>query len=121
MKGEYQTDRNWADQYMAEVQELLLPVVQQRTTIVLKIADFRRDTKQASDLITGVCGPSAFAVRLRRPGNFWNRSFNSPTHWGLQFTIRSMRDSGVETELAKFQQGFGDLFFYGHVEKGSAK
>ena len=116
MKGEYQTDRTWGDRHMPEVQALLLPVVQQRTTFVLKPADFRLDTKQASDLITGVFGPKAFAVRLRRPGVFWGRSFNSPTHWGLQFTVRSLRDTGVETELSKLKKGFGDLFFYGHVE-----
>jgi hypothetical protein len=116
MKGEYQTDRAWTEQHMAEVQALLLPVVQRLTTVVLKPTDFRLDTKQASDLITGVYGPKTFAVRCRRSGVFWGRSFNSPTHWGLQFTVRSRRDTGTETELSKFKKGFGDLYFYGHVE-----
>jgi hypothetical protein len=116
MKGEYKTDREFADQHMAEVMALFLPVVQSRTTIILKPTDFRLDTKQASDLITGTVGPTAFAVRLRDRGYFWGRNFNSPTHYGLQFTVRSARDNGVETELSKFMKGFGDLFFYGHVE-----
>ena len=118
MKGEnrYQTDREWAERHMAEVQTLLLPVVQQRTMFVLKAADFHLDTKQASDLITGIIGPKTFAVRLRRAGVFWGRNFYSPTHWGLQFTIRTKLDSGTETELSKLKKGFGDLYFYGHVE-----
>jgi hypothetical protein len=116
MRGEYQTDREWADIYLPEIQRILEDVMRQHMRIIIKPSDFRVDTKQATDLISGVIGPKAFAARVRRPGVFWGRSFNSPTHWGLQFTVRSHRESGAETELAKFRQGFGDWFLYGHVE-----
>jgi hypothetical protein len=118
MRGEYQTDRAWSDRYLPEIQRILEDVVRQRMKIVIRPSDFKIDTTQATDLVCGAIGPIAFAARLRRRGVFWGRSFNSPTHWGLQFTVRSARDSGAETELAKFRKGFGDLFLYGHVEGG---
>lgn len=116
MKGEYQTDRAWTDQFLPEIQQILVPVARARIPIVVQVANFKLDTKQATDLVTGTVGPLTFAARLRRPGVFWGRSFNSPTHWGLQFTVRSQRDTGTQTELAKIRSGFADLFLYGHVE-----
>jgi len=117
MKGEYSTDREWADRHLPEMQRILEDVVRQRIKIIIRPTDFVVDTTQATDLISGAIGPVAFAARLRRPGVFWGRSFNSPTHWGLQFTIRSWRDTGTETELAKLRKGFGDWFLYGHIEE----
>jgi hypothetical protein len=118
MKGEYETDRRWADKYMPEIKQIVADAARLRTKIVVTPADVHIDNKQATDLITGVVANKlAFASRLRRPGVFWGRNFNSPTHWGLQFTIRSRRDSGVETELAKILKGFADLYLYGHVEE----
>jgi len=35
--------------------------------------------------------------------------------WPTQFTIRSARDTGARTELAKIVDGFGDWMFYGHA------
>jgi hypothetical protein len=119
MKGEYHTDREFSDQHTAETQRILEDVVRQRLKIVIRPADFVVDTRQGTDFISGAIGPINFAARLRRPGVFWGRSFNSPTAWGLQFTIRSLRETGTETELAKFKKGFGHLFFYGHIEEGS--
>jgi hypothetical protein len=115
-KGIYQFDRHWSNQQLPEIQRILEGVVRQRIRIVIQPADFKVDTTQATDLICGTIGPKNFAARVRRPGVFWGRSFNSPTNWGLQFTIRSHRDSGAETELAKIKNGFADWFLYGHVE-----
>lgn len=119
MKGEYQTDRQWSDQYLPQIQSILEDVMRQRMRIIIRPSDFRVDTQQATDLVSGIIGPKAFAARLRRPGVFWGRNFGSPTHWGLQFTIRSARDSGAETELAKIKRGFADWFLYGHIEEGT--
>ena len=120
MKGEYQTDRAWADLYLPEIKQIIANVVRQRIQIVVSVADVQLDNTQATDLISGVvANKCAFAARLRRPGVFWGRSFNSPTHWGLQYTIRSHRDTGSITELAKIRNGFADLFLYGHVEEST--
>src|SRR5262245_46369569 len=116
MKGEYETDRAWADLYLCEMQSILEQVMRQHIKINVRPSDFKIDTAQATDLISGTIGPLNFAARLRRPGMFWGRSFNSPTYWGHQFTIRSQRDSGTETELSKIMKGFGDWYLYGHVE-----
>lgn len=118
MKGEYEFDRKWADKYLPELQQIAADVVRQKIKVDVTVADVHMDNKRATDLITGIVANQCnFAARLRRPGVFWGRSFNSPTHWGLQFTIRSRRDTGVETELSKIMKGFGDLYIYGHVEE----
>lgn len=119
MKGDYFTDREWADQYAPEIQRILEQIMRQRMQIIIKPADFRLDTRRATDFVSGVIGPKSFAARLRRPGVFWGRSFGSPNRWGLQFTIRSARDTGTETELAKVRKGFPEWFLYGHIEEGS--
>ena len=117
--GAYQDDREWADQYEDQLKAII-------ASLLVKSASFRRDTREATDLIVHrvTNGPragqavGAIASRIRRPGNFWNRSFNSRVFWGLQFTIRSRRSNGVETELKKIvEDGFGDWFIYGHIEQ----
>ena len=116
--GAYQEDRAWADQYEPELKKVvgsLLPMT----------ASFRLDVEQSTDLIVYKVkhGPragqpvGAIGARLRRPGNFWCRSFNSRVWWGVQFTIRSHRSSGAETEYSKIMKGFGDWFVYGHIEQ----
>jgi hypothetical protein len=119
MKGDYEINRRWSDQHTPEIARILEGVMRQRMSIIITPADFRVDTKQATDLVSGVIGPKAFAARLRRPGVFWGRNFGSPTNWGLQFTIRSQLDSGTETELSKIKKGFADWFLYGHIEEGT--
>lgn len=116
--GEYQDDRAWADRYEPELKKVvgsLLPMT----------ASFRLDVEQSTDLIVYKVkhGPragqpvGAIGARLRRPGNFWARSFNTSVWWGVQFTIRSHRSSGAETEYSKIMKGFGDWFVYGHIEQ----
>jgi len=116
--GEYADDRAWADQYLSQLSDVV-------RSLLIKTASFSLDTKQATDLIVYRVqnGPragqpvGAIAARVRRPGNFWQRSFNSRIWWGLQFTIRSLRSSGTETEYSKITKGFGDWFVYGHIEQ----
>ena len=87
MKGDYEINRRWSDQYTPEIARILEGVMRQRMRIIITPSDFRVDTKQATDLVSGVIGPKAFAARLRRPGVFWGRNFGSPTHWGLQLPL----------------------------------
>lgn len=63
------------------------------------------DRQQATDLFMLKAANYMIACRVRRPKYF--------PRYGDQFTIRSRRDSGQETEWAKvFNQGFGDWLFY---------
>jgi hypothetical protein len=65
------------------------------------------DTKEATDLIVLQGLDKRIAARVRRPG--------FALDYGWEFTIRSHRDSGAKTELAKIEEGFGDWMFYGHA------
>ena len=116
--GIYEEDREFADRYEDQLTKII-------ASLLVKPASFWRDTKEATDLIVHriTNGPragqavGAIASRIRRPGIFWGRSFNSRVYWGLQFTIRSRRTNGVETELPKIKSGFGDWYIYAHVEQ----
>lgn len=100
----YRKDREWADNYIPQVQSVLL-----KQYPPFRQGAWYEDTKQATDLVWLVnpLEGSALAVRIRRPG------YGRYIH---QFTIRSHRDSGAMTELAKIRQGHGDLFFYAHAD-----
>lgn len=120
MRGDYASDRAWADQFDDQVKAIIRMLVVQPATV-------ERDRRQATDLMVYriTNGPRKgqpvgdIAVRLRDE-TFWIkevRPHREPVSWGLQFTIRSDRDSGAETELSKIKHGFGDWFIYGHVEQ----
>jgi hypothetical protein len=116
--GAYASDRQWADGFEPQIRAIIGP-------LMVRGASFRLDTKEATDFIvyTIKSGPrkdqpvGKVAARLRRPGVFYGHSPRSQVYWGYQFTIRTLRDSGVETELSKIMNGFGDWYFYGHVEQ----
>jgi hypothetical protein len=112
------TDRAYADQFEGQIAATI-------SGVLVRPATFRLDTREATDFIvyrvTG--GPrrgqpvGAIAARVRRPGCYWGRTYRSPTSWGMQFTIRTWRSTGTETELAKIRRGFGDWLLYGHIEQ----
>lgn len=99
----YQTDRQWSDQYIPEIKRIVGPYL-------LQESPFEVDTKQASDLIVMRARDMMIACRVRRPG------YEQYKH---EFTIRSKRDSGAETELNKITNGWGDWMFYAHATPGS--
>jgi hypothetical protein len=76
------------------------------------VAPLARDIKDNADLMIVPFGGKDIAVRLRRPNKGYFLAY------GHQFTIRSERHTGAETELSKIQRGLGDWFFYGHIEEG---
>lgn len=97
----YAEDRKEGDRYLPLVQGIIGP-------LLLIPAPLEIDTKQATDLIVIYARPLTIGVRIRRPGYF--------EKWRYEFTIRSRRDSGAETELTKVMRGWCDWFFYGHAE-----
>ena len=73
--------------------------------VLLLEGDWRQDAQENSDLV-GANG-KRIAVRVRRwPGDVTAR-------WREEFTVRSRRASGRETELGKIRKGLGDWFLYG--------
>ncbi len=99
----YATDRQESDLYIPEIKRIVGPYL-------LVPSPLEVDQKQAADLVVLTGRDVTIACRTRRPG-FLERYRN-------EFTIRSARDSGAKTELAKIIDGWGDWFFYGHQAHG---
>lgn len=105
MAGLYREDRDWADQFLHRQQALIAPILGK---YMMRIADFHVDTQEAGDL-TILRGPQNIGLRVRRPGY--------AARYGLrEFTLRSLRTSGMPTELEKIGQGKGGWFAYFHCD-----
>lgn len=106
MKGEYATDREFADEFLTQQKTILAPLLGLYT---MRISDFIADVKHASDL-TILRGPNNIGLRVRRP--------KYSNIYGLcEFTIRSLRESGASTELEKYLSGYSDWFAYFHSDE----
>ena len=96
----YRQDREWSDRFIPEMQRIIGP-------FLLKPSPFAIDAHQATDLVVMKAEGLSVACRVRRPGYY-----NQYRH---EFTVRSCRDSGTETELSKLYNGFADWMFYAHA------
>jgi hypothetical protein len=107
----FKDDFNWQARYVPRVAAIIdeLPL---KLFTSAKVAPREVDLKLNGDLLLFPFGGMKIAMRLRRPHRGYLHAF------GLQFTIRTQRDTGAETELSKIRRGLGDWFFYGHVEQG---
>lgn len=97
----YQKDRTWSD--------IFIPAIKRNAgQHLLQVSSFEVDTQQAADLVVLHAKGVTLAARVRRHGFL--------PQYKYDFTIRSSRDSGAETELAKIEKGFADYLFYGHAK-----
>lgn len=101
--GIYQNDRYWSDTLIPQIKRILMPWLQYLASI--EIAPSDQDNKEATDFVIGFQG-SSIAARIRRP----NCKFRD-------LTIRSHRDNGVETELAKIRKGYASRYFYAWTDE----
>ncbi|MGB6771167.1 MAG: hypothetical protein WBF51_04100 [Candidatus Dormiibacterota bacterium] len=98
MRAEVQMDFDW--------QRALLPMVKRIVGNYLIVeAPWDEDAHHNTDLIVLTALAKRVAVRLRRQR--YEASFSN------EFTLRSRRPSGTETELSKVLSGWGDYIFYG--------
>ncbi len=97
----YSTDRSWSDKMIPQIKEIVGPYL-------LDITPDEIDTKQAADLMILGARDMRIAARVRRLGY--------AERYPYEFTLRSRRDSGAETELSKVINGLGDWMFYGHAD-----
>jgi hypothetical protein len=95
----YRRDRNWGDSYSRQVMDILKPLTPY--CVDLSIAPVVEDNKHATDYVVTMAGGS-IAVRVRRPWYEYR-----------DLTIRSRRDNGQKTELAKIKEGHAFRYFYG--------
>lgn len=98
----YREDRTFTDQYTPAIKGIVGP-------LLLEPAPLEEDAFRATDLMILKARDLRIGCRMRRDG-FKDR-------FPFDFTIRSKRDNGTETEMRKFVNGFGDWFFYGHAAK----
>lgn len=98
-------DKAWSDRYLPLIKGIVGPRL-------LVDAPLEVDQKHATDLIVMRARDMMIAARIRRPGY--------ADRYPFEFTIRSARDTGAKTELAKITEGFGDWMFYGHAAEGHA-
>jgi hypothetical protein len=103
MKGEYSTDRAFSEQFSPEIMRIVQPLLPKP---IVAPASITLDRNHATDFVVINAGPTKIASRVRR-----REYFRMP--YRVQFTIRSLRLNGVETELAKVEKGFADWAFYG--------
>lgn len=96
--GSYRNDRDWSDALIPQMTAILTPWMPYLAEIVIAPAD--QDNKEATDFIISLKG-STIAARIRRPDCKFR-----------DLTIRSRRDNGMKTELAKIREGYASRYFY---------
>ena|ERR1700730_2134719 len=94
----YREDRSWSDQFIPSIKRIVGP-------LLLVSAGMELDSKEATDLLVFKARDVRVAARMR--------AAEYAERYPFDFTIRSSRDSGVETELSKIVSGWGDWLFYG--------
>lgn len=98
--SEYQTDREWSDQFLPVIRQIVGPHL-------LVPSPFEVDAKEAADLIVLRARDMTVAARVRRPGY--------ADRYPYEFTVRSRRDTGAKTEMAKLMEGWADWMLYAHA------
>jgi len=108
MDADVLRDWGWADGYLPEIRRIL--TLNAVSIFDFQIASYQQDVKKATDMLLTVSGSQSIAVRLRRAHQHYR-----------DLTLRAQRTSGIETELSKLQQGYGDFYLYGWTESFSIK
>lgn len=104
----WQNDKGWSDQFMPDIKAVL-------GQHLLGEASMDEDAKHATDLVVLQMKNVRIAVRMRR------RRYAENPKYIEQFTIRTERRSGAETELAKIVAGWGDYMLYGFEGKEESR
>jgi hypothetical protein len=99
----WQRDKSWEETYREQIVSILSAHVSHLVEITLASAEM--DKHYATDYEVKVVG-GTIAVRLRRSKYQYR-----------DLTIRSRRDSGMKTELAKIKEGAAFRYFYGWTDE----
>lgn len=97
-KRKWQQDKAWSDKFLPLIRQIVGP-------LLLVPAPLELDQREAADLMVLRAAGMTIACHVRH-SKYYDRYHN-------EFAVRDKRDSGAETELAKFIKGFGDWLFYG--------
>lgn len=96
----FRRDFEWQMQFLPAIRHIVGPLLLQEAPLDL-------DMKEATDLLVLRARDMRIGCRMRRQGY--------ADRYPYEFTIRSHRDSGAETEMSKITEGWGDWLFYGHA------
>lgn len=105
LKTNWKLDKKWSDKFLPEIKSIL-------GLYLIGEAEKEDDCYRNTDLIVLKMEAVRISCRIRRYEYLKYKD---------EFTIRSKRDSGKETELSKIIQGFGDFFFYGFANSEETK
>lgn len=101
MRADVAAAKAWTDALLPRVKQIL-------GVHLIAEAPFEEDARRNADLIVLRLEAVRIAVRLRKASD--------EPKYGHEFTLRSSRPSGVQTELAKVISGWGDYIFYGFAD-----
>lgn len=106
--GTYEEDRGWADKFIPHQMEIAAKAIR------VEVAPIEEDRRRNTDLVLRTVVPlntpaeGRISARVRR--------HNYLSRYRDEFTIRLDRPSGIETEMPKMLNGWGDFFIYGFEE-----
>ena len=103
----FERDFQWQGRLLPRVKQVILAALPNVATIAE--ASFEEDAKHNTDLVLKI-EATRVSCRLRRS--------EYTLRYPDEFTIRSGRPSGAQTELAKMLSGWGDYVFYGFADPG---
>lgn len=95
-------DNGWQAKYETAIHAIIAGILGRHPEILLARATSFADRRQATDAVS-VAIP--IGIRLRRPEYF--------PRFADEFTLRSKRDTGAETEVSKVRAGHGKYCWYG--------
>lgn len=98
---DFRSDFDWQMRFVPIIRNIIGP-------LLVEPAPLDLDMREATDMIVLRARDMRIGCRIRRPGYVEN--------YGWEFTIRSRRDSGAQTEFDKILlHGWGDALFYAHA------
>jgi hypothetical protein len=100
---QYHIDRERSDKVLADARWVIERAIGWNTHLAVD----HLDNHEATDVLAD-CGWQ-IAIRSRSYGKYFEK-------YGNEFTLRSCRGNGMETELSKIRRGFGDYLFYGFAQ-----
>ena len=100
---DWEKDKRWSDKYFPEIKRAL------GEYLICEPTDFNEDRDRNTDLTVFDIRAVRIACRIRKEAY--------REKYGHEFTIRSGRPTGRETELAKIIRGWGDYLFYGFADE----
>ena len=97
----WKNDKRWSDRFLPEIKGII-------GTHLITEPPYEEDAERNTDLMVLRLDAIRIGCRVRK--------FKFSEAYPNEFTIRTVRPSGAQTELGKIIEGWGDYFFYGFAD-----